>query len=308
MTTPLADRLAGIHAATVLPLAPDFRVDEAALRAHLRAVSHAPGVRGLLVNGHAGENQFIDLAEKRLVMRAARAAAPGSSFLVCGVNCESSLAAAVEAEAMEADGADALLVFPPNGWALTQTPDSVLLHHRTIAAATSLPLLLYAAPVGAGAMAYPPATLALLARERSVVGIKEGSWEVARYEANRRLLLAERPDFVVLGSGDEHLLTSYLIGSAGSQVSLAAVAPEACVALWDAAAAGDWPAARAVHERLYPLAVAIYRDPPAGRSVARLKAALTVLGRISCDAVRPPQTPATREEYQALEAALLALQ
>jgi 4-hydroxy-tetrahydrodipicolinate synthase len=138
MTTPLADRLAGIHAATVLPLAPDFRVDEAALRAHLRAVSHAPGVRGLLVNGHAGENQFIDLAEKRLVMRAARAAAPGSSFLVCGVNCESSLAAAVEAEAMEADGADALLVFPPNGWALTQTPDSVLLHHRTIAAATSL--------------------------------------------------------------------------------------------------------------------------------------------------------------------------
>ena len=74
-------------------------------------------------------------------------------------------------------------------------------------------------------MAYSPHVLEQLAAEERIVGIKEGSWEVAAYEANRRLLLRLRPDFVVLGSGDEHLLTSYIIGSAGSQVSLAAVVP-----------------------------------------------------------------------------------
>ena len=67
------------------------------------------------------------------------------------------------------------------------------------------------------------------------------------------------PRFVVLGSGDEHLLTSYIIGSAGSQVSLAAVVPELVASLWDAASSADWGRARAAHEQLYPLAVAIYR-------------------------------------------------
>jgi 4-hydroxy-tetrahydrodipicolinate synthase len=153
-------------------------------------------------------------------------------------------------------------------------------------------------------MAYPARVLEKLAAEPRIVGIKEGSWEVAAYEANLRLLRSLRPDFVVLGSGDEHLLTSYLIGTAGSQVSLAAVIPDLVAELWDAAARGDWTAGRAAHERIYPLAVAVYRDPPGGRATARLKAALKLLGRLDCDAVRPPQPSATEAEYRAVGAAL----
>ena len=108
----------------------------------------------------------------------------------------------------------------------------------------------------------------------------------------------------MLGSGDEHLLTSYLVGSARSQVSLACVVPELVVSLWIAAEAGDWQRARAVHDKLYPLAAAIYRDPPAGRATVRLKACLKLLGRLSSDAVRPPQPPATPNELRALELAL----
>jgi dihydrodipicolinate synthase/N-acetylneuraminate lyase len=44
----------------------------------------------------------------------------------------------------------------------------------------------------------------------------------------------------VLGSGDERLMTSYLVGSTGSQVSLACVVPELVVGRWTAAEAGDW--------------------------------------------------------------------
>ncbi len=175
-----------------------------------------------------------------------------------------------------------------------------------MAAATSLPLLLYGAPVGAGAMAYGDATLRALAAEPRVVGIKEGSWEVAAYEANLRLLKAMRPDFVVLGSGDEHLLTSYLIGSAGSQVSLAAVAPGLCAAFYAAAARGDWTEARRLHDRIYPLSVAIYRDPPGGRATARLKGCLTLLGKLDAPHVRPPQPPVSEAEYATLRAALAA--
>ena len=304
MTHALADRLAGIHAATIVPMRPDFSIDEAALATHIGLIANTPGIRGLLVNGHAGENFVLDLAEKRTVMRIARAVAPAHCFITSGVNHESSLAAAREAAAMEAEGADGLLVFPPNSWALDHVDEAVISHHAHVRDATTIPMLLYGAPVGAGSMAYDAGTLMQLAEDPRVVAIKEGSWEVARYEANMRLLKARRPDFIVLGSGDEHLLTSYIIGSAGSQVSLAAVVPEAVCALWTAAAAGDWVAAREAHERIYPLAVAIYRDAPGGRANARLKACLKILGRLDNDRVRPPQPPATTEEYRRLDAAL----
>ncbi|WP_439374476.1 dihydrodipicolinate synthase family protein [Bradyrhizobium sp. DASA03120] len=299
-----SDRLRGIHAATIVPMTADFAVDEAQLAAHIASVASTPGIKGLLVNGHAGENFVLSLAEKRRVVELARRHAPKDCLIVSGVNHESSLEAAREAAASEQAGADGLLVFPPNSWALGHADECVIEHHGRIRDATTVPLMLYAAPVGAGAMAYAPPQLELLLADPRFVAIKEGSWEVATYEQNLRLIRKVRPDFVVLGSGDEHLLTSYLIGSAGSQVSLACVAPELVVSLWTAAEAGDWERARAAHEKLYPLAVAIYRDAPGGRATVRLKACLKLLGRLSCDAARPPQPAATPAELHGLELAL----
>ncbi len=299
-----SDRLRGIHAATIVPMTPDFEVDEVQLAVHLTSVVSTPGINGLLVNGHAGENFVLSLAEKRRVVELARQHAPKDCLIVSGVNHESSLEAAREAAALEQAGADGLLVFPPNSWALGHADECVIEHHRRIRDATAAPLMLYAAPVGAGAMAYVPPLLARLAADPRFVAVKEGSWEVAAYEQHLRLIRKLRPDFVVLGSGDEHLLTSYLVGSAGSQVSLACVVPELVVGLWTAAEAGDWERARAAHEKLYPLAVAIYRDTPGGRATVRLKACLKLLGRLSCDVARPPQPPATSGELKALEQAL----
>jgi 4-hydroxy-tetrahydrodipicolinate synthase len=308
MVRSFGGRLRGIHAATIVPMTPDFEIDEPALAAHIASVTSVPGINGLLVNGHAGENFVLSLAEKRRVVEIAREHAPKACLIVSGVNHESSLEAAREANALEQAGADGLLVFPPNSWALSHADDCVIEHHRYIRNATTLPLMLYAAPVGAGAMAYAPALLERLVADHRFVAVKEGSWEVAAYEQNSRLIRKLRPDFTVLSSGDEHLLTSYIIGTAGSQVSLAAVVPEAVVGLWSAAEVGDWSRARAMHERLYPLAVAIYRDAPGGRATARLKACLRLLGRLACDAVRPPQAPVTPTEQRALELALSRLE
>lgn len=298
------DRLRGIHAATIVPMTPDFEIDEPALAAHLASVASVPGINGLLVNGHAGENFVLSRAEKRRVVELARAHAPKDCLIVSGVNHESSLDAAREAAALEQAGANGLLVFPPNSWALAHADDCVIEHHRRIRDVTTAPLMLYAAPVGAGAMAYAAPLLEQLVADPRFVAVKEGSWEVAAYEQNLRLIRRLRPDFVVLGSGDEHLMTSYLVGSAGSQVSLACVVPELVVSLWCAAEAGDWERARAAHEKLYPLAVAIYRDAPGGRATVRLKACLKLLGRLSCDAARPPQPPVTSAELCALELTL----
>jgi 4-hydroxy-tetrahydrodipicolinate synthase len=297
-------RLTGIHAATICPLKPDFSIDEEALAAHVEAVARHDGIEGLLINGHAGENFLLTREEKRRVVAICRQVLGPDVFLTSGVNAESSLDAALHARDAEEAGADAILLFPPNAWGLFQDTDSALLHHQHAMAGCTLPFLLYQAPVGAGAMPYDPATLARLVALPRVAGIKEGSWEVAAYDANRRLAKALRLDLAVLGSGDEHLLTSYLIGSEGSQVSLAAVTPAPLVALWRAARDGDWEQARHWHEVIYPLACAVYREAPGGRATTRLKACLTILGQLACDAVRPPFMPLPQEEYRRLEKAL----
>ena len=306
MTHAIAMRLTGIHAATIVPLTDAFAIDEARLAAHVARVSHVPGIRGLLVNGHAGENFVLSTAEKARVTEIARRNAPKQCVICSGVNAESSLDLAGEAASAEAAGADIILVFPPNSFALDHDPGAALVHHRHALAGCGLPVLLYGAPVGAGRMAYDHDTLTALAQEPRIVGIKEGSWEISAYEANLRLLKRVRPDFVVMSSGDEHLLASYLIGSAGSQVSLAAIVPELTVALWDACQRGDWGTARVLHDRLYLLSVAIYRDAPGGRATARLKACLMLKGELDGAAVRPPQPPVSAHELEQLRKALEA--
>jgi 4-hydroxy-tetrahydrodipicolinate synthase len=299
-------RLRGMHAATIVPMRADYSIDEAALARHIAQVSHTPGIRGLLVNGHAGENFVLDSREKQRVVEIARAEAPGNCVICSGVNAEYSLLAAEDARRAESAGADLLLLFPPNSFALGHDPAAAQLHQQHVLAATRLPLLLYGAPIGAGAMAYGRSQLEVLAADPRVIGVKEGSWEVAAYEANRRLLKALRPDFIVMGSGDEHLLTSYIIGSDGSQVSLAAVAPRLCADFFAAAEREDWAEARALHERIYPLARAIYRDPPGGRATARLKACLQLLGQGGEPIVRLPQPPVSQSELQGLQEAIRA--
>ena len=296
----------GIHAATVAPMRPDYSLDEERLAAHVAHVSRVPGIRGLLINGHAGENFYLTRDEARRVVATVRAAVPRDCWLTAGVNAESSLEAARIAADAEAAGANALLVFPPNSWGLHHDVGMAQAHHDHVERATSLPIVLYQAPVGAGRMAYQLPVVESLIRSPRVKAIKEGSWEVATFEQNWRYVGARRPDIAVLGSGDEHLLTSYMVGSLGAQVSLAAVIPELIVALHDAAMAKDWVRARTLHERLYPLSVAIYRNQPGNRATARLKACLHLLGCIDGATVRPPIQPLPHEEIAELKIALRA--
>jgi len=296
---------AGVYAATLCPMdGTGRRIDEASLARHLGAVARVDGIRGLLINGHAGENAALSREEKRRVVEIARAACPADTLLVIGVNAEDSYAAQAQADDAKAAGGDALLVFPPYSWSLSTDLDTVLNHHRIANANACLPLMLYQAGVGCGGMAYTAQILTALAQLPEVVGIKEGSWETAAYEANRRLIRAIAPHVAVMASGDEHLLTCFILGTEGSLVSLAAVVPELVVALYRAVQAKNLAEAQRLHDHVYPLAKAIYGAAPANHANARLKACLHMQGRFPSPALRPPIMPIAGDECQGLRAAL----
>jgi 4-hydroxy-tetrahydrodipicolinate synthase len=266
-----------------------------------------PGIVGVLCNGHAGENFVISRAEKRRAVAETVAAVGTRRIVIAGINQESSLEAAEEAREAREAGADAVMVFLPNAFALAQDDEMAERHHRHIAdAVPGLPLFLFQASVAAGRMAYTPSVLVRLLTIGAVVGIKEGGWEVNRYDALWRQAKALRPDVAVMASGDEHLLACYAHGSDGSIVSLADIIPDRIVALDAAVRRSDLGAARALHSAIEPLADAIYGAPPGGRATARIKFCLAELGRIPTATVRPPVGPVTEAEAAALRTALAA--
>lgn len=294
----------GVYASTICPMHEDGALDHAGLERHLVDVGAVDGMTGFLLNGHAGENHVLDGGEQRAVIRAARCAAPGMR-IVAGANSErSDVAARLAADAVEA-GADAIMIFPPYSWTLGVDDRLVQAHHRAIAAACEAPIFLFQGSVNAGRTAFGRDTLARLLEIESVVGIKEGSWESASYEATRRLTHSLRPDVAVMASSDEHLLVCFALGSEGSLVSLAAVVPELIVALERAVARGDLAAGRAVHDRLYPLARMIYATP-GHLATLRLKTCLYLMRRLPSTHVRTPIGRLSDDEVAQLRDALLA--
>jgi len=304
MTSKQQNPFNGIYAATLCPLLEDGRIDEITLARHLEACALVPGMKGLLINGHAGENFMLSRQEKTRVTDIAREVCGTRATIVCGVNAEDSREAQSHVDDAKAAGADAVLVFPPFSWALSQDLRMALTHHEIANSQAQMPMMLYQAGVNAGTMAYPPQVLEQLAQLPNVVGIKEGSWETAAYEAHRLLVRRVAPHVAMMASGDEHLFTCMAVGSDGSMVSLAAIVPELVISLDAAIKRKDLDEARRLNELIYPLAKAIYGTAPGGYANARLKACLKLLGRFPSDAMRPPIGPLPKADIARLERAL----
>ncbi len=282
----------------------DSSPDWDAYAAHTAACGLHPGIAGVLCNGHAGENTVLAPEEKRRAVAETVAVVGRRGIVIAGVNQEGSAEAGREAAAAAAAGADAVMVFAPNGFALSREPGLAERHHRAVAEAVpGVPLFLFQGSHPAG-VAYAPGVIDRLLDIEAIVGIKEGGWEVNGYDALRRQVKARRPDVAVMASGDEHLLACMAHGSDGSIVSLAAIMPDEILALDAAMRRSDLVAARLLHERIEPLAGAIYGQPPAGRATARLKWCLAALGRLPGAMVRPPAGAVTGAEAAALRTAL----
>lgn len=295
----------GVYAATVCPMDEQGRhLDEAALAAHMHHISRVPGIRGLLVNGHAGENFALSLAEKKRVTEIARKVCPPETLLLAGINAEDSFDGQRQADDAKAAGADVLLIFPPYSWTLSTDSETVINHHRIINANAQLPLMLYQAGVSTGGMAYPTELLAELVQLPGVIAVKEGSWETSAYDRNLRAVREAAPDVAMMASGDEHLLTCFALGTDGSVVSLAAVIPELIVALYQAVQNNQLAEARRLHQYIYPLAKEIYGTYPGTHANARLKACLQILGQIPFATPRPPVPVVSPAQYEKLSAAL----
>lgn len=294
----------GVYAATLVPFLADGTLDETLFCEHLTDCTGRAGIVGILCNGHAGENHLLTRAEKRRVVKLAAETIGANRIIVSGVLSEDLNEACDHACDAVAAGADALLVFPPFSWAVSQDAEAIIAHHTAICNAVDVPIMLYQSSIGSGGMAYSIPILEALLRLPKVVAVKEGSWEANAYDRHRRLAARVAPHVDVMASGDEHLLACFAIGTTGSLVSLAAILPTAMSRLFRAVEENDLPLARKIHEAVQPLANLIYGRQPGGRATLRLKACLVMQDKWPSCRTRKASDIIPPEEWQELSAAL----
>ncbi len=295
-------RLRGALTALVTPFTPDGDLDEAAFRRLVRWQILA-GINGLVPCGTTGEAPTLTSEEReRLIALTVEAAAERPSrervAVVAGTGTNDT-AATIRATRRAAElGADAALVVAP----YYNRPDARMLeaHYRAVADEGDLPLVVYNVPSRTGTNVDAD-TFLRLAQHPRVVAVKEASGNIEQIAR----ICRERPrDVAVLAGDDAWTLPILALGGDGVVSVASNEIPGELVALCDAARAGDWEAARRLHERWLPLFLANFRGAP---NPVPVKAALRLMGLLESDAVRSPLLPLDGADRDGLLATLRAL-
>jgi len=278
------ESLTGVLPALVSPLHRDGSADEAGIK---RLVEHVigGGVHGLLALGSTGEGASLGERTRWQILKSVVEATAGRVPVICGVAQPHLEAARAEIAAAARLGAQAALVAPPFYYPTDQA--TVQAFYLRLAAESKIPLLLYNIPQFTKVVS-EPATVAELAREGTIAGIKDSSRDF-EYFQNVRVATRDLPGFRMFTGSDTMLLASLAMGGAGTICGAANIAPSWVVRIFDDFKRGDWESARSDQGALIELVMAIRP----GVFPAAIKAALHLQG--ICEPWPAPPTAALDE-------------
>lgn len=241
----------GSLVAIVTPMHPDGAIDWPAWD-RLLALHLAAGTSAIVVGGTTGESTTLSDAELIALLQRARAQLGGRVALIAGAGTSSTASSIERARAICAVGVDALLVVTPAYNRPTQ--EGLYRHFEAVAAAASVPLVLYNVP-GRTAVDLLPATVARLAKLPRIAAVKEA---VASMERVRELVALTPGHFCVLSGDDASAAAAMAQGARGVISVTANVVPKAMAELVADALRGDHESARrrdlalrALHEALF---------------------------------------------------------
>ena len=294
----MTKNLKGIYAATVVPLKKNKSINEIALKNHIKNIINTNGIKGLLLNGHAGENFTLNIDEQIKVIKIAKKYKGLDKKLISGLNFEDPLLASNVAKKMTKAGADAILIFPPFSWSQGISEEMIFRHHKIICNKITKPVFLYQSSIYSGHLSYKKNLLKKLLKIKNIIGVKEGSWDYKNYVSNYKFLKKIKKEFLVMASGDEHLYPCFKYASDGSQVSLAAITPEKIVELIRLIENKEFSKAKKLDKKLLILAKNIYGKYPPNFATARIKYCLKVIKKIPSDLMRSSISLDANEKIQ----------
>ncbi len=298
----------GLTPAPVTPFTPTGEVDYAAIQRLGSWLGSIPGVKGLVVLGHAGEGTFLTATEQVSVIKAFVASVNDKIPIIAGITGEGTEVAALEAKRAKDAGAKAGLLYPSHGWLrFGYQPGAPQDRYRRVYEGSGgLPLILFQYPDNTKAT-YSLATMLEIAALPGVFAMKNGVRNMRRWDTEIPVIRRERPDLQILSCHDEYLLhTSFDVD--GFLVGYGNIAPELLLELIEAGKARDYKRAREVHDRLLPVTKSVYHRGSHMEGTVALKHALVARGILAHATVRSPLLPLEEGAEQEIHAAVAAAQ
>jgi 4-hydroxy-tetrahydrodipicolinate synthase len=251
------------------------------------------GNDGLVVNGTTGESPTTTDAEKSDLVRAVVDAVGDRAHVVAGVGTFDTVHTIHLGEQAAKAGADGLLVVTPY---YSRPPQAgLLVHFRSVADATELPMVLYDIPHRTGT-AIATETLIELAAHDRIVAVKDAKGDVT---ASSRVIAETGLAFY---AGDDAMTLPLLsvggVGVVGTSTHFSGTGAKELIAAFER---GDTAAALGKHRELLPIFTGVFRT----QGTILVKAGLRLRG-LDVGPVRPPLVDATEHEISHLRQDLAA--
>ena len=272
-------RWEGVYPALLTPFTADDQLDLALFDTNLQAQLDA-GVHGFIIGGSLGEASTLTRPEKLTLLQTALDKSVGRVPVLMNIAEQATREAVACAREAEAAGADGLMVLPPMRY--YADPRETVQFFRTVAEATSLPVMIYSNPVDYKIMT----TLAMfeqLAELPNVQAVKESTRDLTNITRMRN---AFGDRFKILGGVDTLALEALMLGADGWVAGLVDAFPAETVAIYELAKAGQYDTARDIYRWFMPL-LELDIHP---KLVQYIKLAATATG-IGSEHVRAPRLP-----------------
>ena len=244
----------GTFTALVTPFRDDT-IDVAAFKKLIEA-QIAAGITGIVAVGTTGESPTLSHAEREQVIQLTVAAANKRCQVLAGTGSNATQHTVADTKMAEKLGVDGALLVAP--YYNKPSQEGLFRHFKTIAEATSLPIMLYNIPGRCG-VDIGPDTVVRLAKEcRNITSIKEASGSVERVSELR----ARLPESFTILSGDDSLTLPFMSVGAAGVVSVASnLFPAEVCALVQAYQLGDVKSAEKLHRKMFPLFKDLFIEP-----------------------------------------------
>jgi 4-hydroxy-tetrahydrodipicolinate synthase len=285
----------GCGTALVTPFRRDQSLDEEALRRLVKRQIDA-GINFLVPCGTTGESPTLTHAELHRVVEITIEEARGRVRVVAGAGGYNTAEVIERARDYEALGAAGILSVSP--YYNKPTQEGLYQHYKAIAAAISLPIILYNIP-GRTGVNIEPATVKRLAEIDNIVGVKEASGSISQMA----VVLESVPDsFVVLSGDDAVTIPLMSLGGRGLISVTSNEIPAEMTRITQLCLANDFAAAREIHRKYFRLMEANFIETNPGP----VKAALGLMGLLE-PVFRLPLVAPKPENLEKIRSALEAV-
>ena len=212
------------------------------------------GINAIVVMGTTGENATIEYDDQKEIIRFTVEKVAKRVPVIAGTGTNNTAHVLHNTKNACEVGADAILVVTPYYNKATQ--NGLYQHFKTIADASTVPVVLYNVPGRTGCNLLPK-TVARLAEHPNIVGLKEATGNMAQMVEIMHLC----GDKIDIYSGEDALTVPMMaMGGAGTISVLSNVAPKQAVAMTDACMAGDYATAAKMQCDLLPLINALFSE------------------------------------------------